>query len=286
MKILLIAPPYQTLPTELYGAIERISVARYIELGRAGFDPILLGPVGTYSSLRNVIRTSLVRLPGELTRSTPVAWYTESRVLPYSLSYLRSSRLSDYDVAINDAFRIEPPIPTIMALKFGVTRSINVLHGPQFRFTKWSRIALLRLTVGGMLGALNRRVTSWFQSRGLKVCYFPNGIEVSSERAMTEPENYWICIGRLDRAKRPDVAIRLAKCLNRDLIIAGPIKDAGFFASNVLPLLDERRRYVGVLPRSELRELLTRAAALCYVGEGYDPQPTVVPRSASPSVSL
>jgi len=63
-------------------------------------------------------------------------------------------------------------------------------------------------------------------------------------------------LGRIEAAKGPDIAIRIARETHRSLTLAGPIVDDGFFAERVRPMLSDTVRYVGPLGHEDKCALL------------------------------
>jgi glycosyltransferase involved in cell wall biosynthesis len=104
-------------------------------------------------------------------------------------------------------------------------------------------------------------------TNGLKLPVVTNGIEVDRFRAGAVRENYLLWLGRICPEKGTDIALRVAQRLNSTLIVAGPVHRFGhhqaYFSAKVLPLLDERRQYIGAIGLKQKVELL--AAARCVL---------------------
>ena len=78
-------------------------------------------------------------------------------------------------------------------------------------------------------------------------------------------------IGRMEAVKGPDIAVRVARALGRPLTLAGPIVEHDFFQSHVVPFLDDRIRYVGVVDYSQKNALFGRAACAILPFRGEEP---------------
>src|SRR4051794_12760937 len=93
-----------------------------------------------------------------------------------------------------------------------------------------------------------------------RVRVIPNGIPVDAFPAGTGSGGGLVFLGRMEAEKGPDVAIRTAAALGRDLTLAGPVTDPDFFAREIEPVLGDRVRYAGVLGHTEKTALLAEAA--------------------------
>lgn len=88
----------------------------------------------------------------------------------------------------------------------------------------------------------------------------PNGLEVAEFRFELHPGGGLFFIGRIEWAKGPDLAIRVAQMLDLPLILAGPVVDGEFFELTIRPHLNERIRYIGEIDHLEKNTEYGRAA--------------------------
>lgn len=68
--------------------------------------------------------------------------------------------------------------------------------------------------------------------------------------------------GRITPNKGTALALAAAHRAGASLDLYGPVEDASYFAGQIVPLLDDRRRYRGHISRSELMDEIGRAAAV------------------------
>lgn len=99
-----------------------------------------------------------------------------------------------------------------------------------------------------------------------------NGIDVAqfTFRARSD-DGPLLFIGRMEEAKGPDVAVRVAEALGRPLTLAGPIIEPEFFEHSVKPFLSDRIRYVGVVDHRRKNELFAGAACVILPFRGEEP---------------
>lgn len=98
-----------------------------------------------------------------------------------------------------------------------------------------------------------------------------NGIDVARFSFRARSGEGLLFIGRMEAVKGPDVAVRVARALNRSLTIAGPIVDPDYFEREVAPYLDERIRYVGVVDHRRKDQLFGEAACAILPFRGEEP---------------
>jgi glycosyltransferase involved in cell wall biosynthesis len=129
-----------------------------------------------------------------------------------------------------------------------------------------------------------RHPDMWFsavsesQARGLRqqgaarCTVIPSGIDVTSFTFQPHRGDGLLFLGRIEEEKGPDIAIRVARELDRPLTLAGPAVDGEYFTEVIEPLLDDQIRYLGVVDHAHKNELLGRAACVLMptiVEEGF-----------------
>lgn len=93
-----------------------------------------------------------------------------------------------------------------------------------------------------------------------------NGIALSQFTFNPRGGDYLVFIGRLDREKGPDLAIRVAQATGRRLVIAGIVTDREFFDRELQPHIDgERIRFIGSVGPQARDELLGNALASLHL---------------------
>jgi len=94
----------------------------------------------------------------------------------------------------------------------------------------------------------------------------PNGIRLEDYALTDAPDTYALVLGRICPEKGQHLAIEAAKLADVDLLVAGQVHPyvvhEDYFRREVVPLLDERRRFVGPWDRWQKRRYLGRARCL------------------------
>jgi glycosyltransferase involved in cell wall biosynthesis len=98
---------------------------------------------------------------------------------------------------------------------------------------------------------------------GLNLDTVANGISGDAFPVTETPGDGLAFLGRIESAKGPDIAIRVAREAGRALTLAGPIIDDQFFAERIQPLLGETVAYVGSLGHDDKCALL--ASSVCTI---------------------
>lgn len=124
-----------------------------------------------------------------------------------------------------------------------------------------------------LLGFVNRNPDMWLSTvsqraadqlraaGGRNLDTVPNGISTDAFPVTERPGDGLAFLGRIESAKGPDIAIRVALEAERSLTLAGPIVDDEFFAERVRPLLGGTVHYVGSLGHDDKCALL--ASSVC-----------------------
>ena len=93
-----------------------------------------------------------------------------------------------------------------------------------------------------------------------------NGIATECFYLSPRKQNYLLWLGRICPEKGVHIALRVARRLNLSIAIAGPVHPLQaheeYFAREVEPLLDDKRRYLGAVNREQKAQLLASARCL------------------------
>jgi glycosyltransferase involved in cell wall biosynthesis len=98
-----------------------------------------------------------------------------------------------------------------------------------------------------------------------------NGIDFTRFAFAPHAGEGLLFIGRMEATKGVDMAIRVARDLDRPLTIAGPVVEKEFFDRRVVPYLDERIRYIGVVDHDRKNQLFGEAACAILPFRGEEP---------------
>jgi glycosyltransferase involved in cell wall biosynthesis len=112
------------------------------------------------------------------------------------------------------------------------------------------------------LSTVSRTSADQLRVAGARSCHVvPNGITTDDFPVTERPGEGLAFLGRIEAAKGPDIAIRVARESHRSITLAGPIVDDEFFAERVRPLLGDTVGYVGLLGHADKCALL--ASSVC-----------------------
>jgi glycosyltransferase involved in cell wall biosynthesis len=145
-------------------------------------------------------------------------------------------------------------------------RVLHTWHSQVYRDLEWlveRRPDLCLTTVSEFQAARLRR-------HGARGCHvIGNGLDLGDFPFAAEGKEGLLFIGRMESGKGPDLAVQVARSLDRPLVLAGPLVDANFFRSRVEPYLSPTIRYVGVVDHRQKVELFAGAscALLPFRGE-------------------
>ena len=250
MRILQLAPLWETVPPPAYGGTETVVSVLTEELVRAGHEVVLAaaGDSSTSAQLVSVHSTSL-------RRSTDIA-----DTSPYDWAHLANAleRAPDCDIIHNHAGELAmamsplvntPVLTTAHCLTTADTRVI------------WSRYR-------GAYNTISRSESHHFDGVARQARYMGhvyNAIDVDSFPFEPTKGDDLLFLSRLAPEKGPQHAIAVARRLGRRLLLAGKVDryDAQFFEEVVRPLIDgDQIVYVGEADAAQKRELYKCAKCL------------------------
>ncbi len=275
MRIAVVSSPFVELQTNRYGANERTIVERVQALRDAGHHVVLVAPDAGPALPNDLRRTRRILHPLPNSSLEKVSWVLSPKTYFQLLAYL-SVDLADVDLVINDGVPLDPLNTYLVAQRFGLKRTLNVLHGNLSLDSVWQQSSNA-LSRGLVYGAQNTNLCREMSSRGYFVYYSPTGAFFPPESEVTEsPERRLIHLGRISPFKGTHLAIELAARLGRKLLIVGPVGDAGYFRRSVQPMLGDSVEYRGELDRADLVDLLRTSEGLLFTSTGNDSQGLVL----------
>jgi glycosyltransferase involved in cell wall biosynthesis len=147
-------------------------------------------------------------------------------------------------------------------------RVLHTLHAPVYADMAW---------FGGRHPELWLSTVSEYQARALRShggerCrVIHNGLEFARFDLQPERREDLLFIGRIERAKGPELAVRVARRLHRRLRLCGPILDRDLFAREIEPFLDRRIEYLGVVDHARKNTLFGQAGCVILPFGGAEP---------------
>jgi len=250
MKVLQIAPLWETVPPPAYGGTEAVVHLLVEELVRQGHDVTLWasGDSQTSARLESCYPVSLRTAEG--LESKPVySWQ-------HAVLSLKNAR--DYDIIHNHAgeevmalSHLVPDVPMLTTMHCLITPDTKFVwdrYEGYFNTISWSQRKLMPSVSGGEFAG---------------VAY--NAVDVSSFPFQSEKADYLLFLSRISPEKGPELAVEVAKRTGRRLIMAGKVDDVDreFFADIVEPLIDgDQIIFKGEADGRTKRELYRSAACV------------------------
>lgn len=250
MKILQIAPLWESVPPPAYGGTEAVVHLLVEELVRQGHEVTLWasGDSRTSAVLRYCYPRSL-RTDDTVQAKHLYAWQ-------HAALAMRDAR--EFDIIHNHAgedvmalAHLVPDVPMLTTTHCNIT--------PDSRFV-WDRYP----GYYNHISWAQRRITPPSRSgKFIGVVY--NGIDVPSFPFQEKKEDYLLFLSRISEEKGPHLAVEVARRTGRRLIIAGKVDkvDREFFEKTMVPLIDgDGVCFLGEADASLKRELYRSAYAV------------------------
>ncbi|WP_054951735.1 glycosyltransferase family 4 protein [Flaviflexus massiliensis] len=261
MKVALLAHDRFPIAAPFAGGLESFTWSLTVGLRRRGIEVVLFAGPGSDPHLE---AEELAFTPPELSASArndvampPAHQVQETTAYLQAMRYLAERR--DIDVIHNNSLHYLP----IVLGQIAPQPLVTTLHSPP---TPWMEPAL-KLTPSARTVAVSQAVAEMW-SHVTTATVIRNGVDLAEWR-FGEGGDDLVWSGRIVPEKAPHIAAAIARTAGRRLVLAGPIIDGQYFASQVEPLLDERIRHVGHLANVDLQRLLAQSAA-CLVTPAWD----------------
>ena len=251
MRVLHLAPLWFPVARDSFGGIETFLAGLITALERLGCENTLIasGDSRTPAKLVPVAPLNLYTAM-ETGLAAEYVYYEQHQLL------LALERASDFDVVhshIGWGGYVLSGVPGLQ------TRVLHTQHIPVSGDQGWFI---------GQRSSMWFSTVSDFQARKLRQhgatrCQvINNGIDVEAFTFQAHGGEGLLFLGRMEREKGPDLAVQVARTLNRPLILAGPMIDGEFFDHAIKPLLNDQIQYIGVVDHREKDVLLGQAACL------------------------
>lgn len=249
MRILEVAPLWETVPPPRYGGTEALVSVLCEEFARRGVDVTLCasGDSSTAARLRSVYPRSL-RTADDLADRSPYDW------MHIALSLCEGR---DYDLIHNHAGELAMAMSQLVDVPMLTT--MHCLITPDTKFV-WDRY---RGWYNAISHAQQAAMPPLKSDNFAGVVY--NAVDVESFPFSTEKDDYLLFLGRIAPEKGPQHAIEVARRLAMKLVIAAKVDrvDRAFHREVVEPLIDgEQIVFVGEADADQKRELYSRARCL------------------------
>lgn len=148
------------------------------------------------------------------------------------------------------------------------TRVLHTIHSPVYEDLQW----FVSQNHGIYFSTVSEFQARKLRQHGAKHCYtIPNGIDTAAFTFKPEDSESLLYIGRIEREKGPDTAVKVARSLGLPLILAGPIVQHDFFKLSVEPFLNGQIQYVGLVDHNKKNKLLGSAGCVLMPSRWAEP---------------
>lgn len=225
MRILQIAPLWESVPPPAYGGTEAVVYLLVEELVRRGHDVTLFASADSKTSANlEACHPVSLRTATDIESKAPYSWQ-------HSALALRDAR--DYDIVHNhggeEVMALSHLVPDVPMLT-----TMHCLITPDTKFI-WDRYTGHYNTISW---SQRRRMPKVSGGRFAGTAY--NGIDVASFPFQSEKEDFLLFLGRIAPEKGPHLAVEAARRAGKRMVIAGKIDaiDRDFHTTVVAPLID------------------------------------------------
>lgn len=257
MRILIISPPWISVPPKGYGGIELVVALLTEQLVKEGHKVVLFatGDSQTPAELRYVFEEAQTSRLGKL-----------------GMQIFESMHTSEA-FKIADEFDIVHDHSGFLAVAFAhklKTPLLHTLHGP---FNETTTLFYTQFRDSCYYNAISEYQKSCLPTlKYVDTVY--NAIDAKGFPFSNKKEDYLILVSRISALKGTHLAIKVAKELGEKLVLVGKINpgDQEYFDSYVKPHIDGKQIiFTGEIYEKEKRELLARAK--CFVFPIQWPEP-------------
>src|SRR3989304_8634051 len=258
MKILVVTPPFITLPAAGHGGTERIAEGMINEFLRRGHEVTLLG-AGKNKTEAKYIQVFPKTISEQKFDS---AFVEQSRPLRIETAYIAKvmKYLVDHDGEFKVVFNhMRGNFLMLPLANFLKTPIISTLHLPLFDEVV---DVLSQFEITNMVTISNaQRKPAKGKVNFLATIY--NGLNLEELPFNESPKNYFFYMGAIGEHKSPHLAVEACKLAHVNLTLAGGKIREPYFSQKVKPLIDNKKiKFVGEVQGVQRVELLKNAKGL------------------------
>jgi len=249
MKILMLAPLWETVPPPAYGGTEAVVSLLSDGLALAGHDVTLFasGDSTTKGNLEWVCHRS-VRTAEDIIDPSPYEWLHNAIAL---------SQAEEFDIVHNHSGELAMAMSHLIK-----TPMLTTVHGHSTPNAKiiWDHYDWFYNAISY---AQQKYLPIKASRNFIGVVY--NAIKVETFPYCGEKEDYLLFLARISPEKGAHYAIEVAKRLGKKLLIAGKVDrvDKEYFSKEVEPLIDGKQiQFLGEADAEQKRALYARAYCL------------------------
>jgi glycosyltransferase involved in cell wall biosynthesis len=260
MKILHLAPLWFPVSQDSHGGIETFLSGHIAALEKLGCRNTLIAS-GDSSTVGELVSVVPLNLYAQMQAGTAAeyAYYEQHQLL------LALELAADYDVVhshLGWGGYVLSGVPGLQA------RVLHTQHNPVYQDQEW----FIHRHPNIWISTVSKCLADKFWRQGATRCHvINNGTDMATLAFRPRSDGGLLFLGRMEEKKGPDLAVEVARALDRPLILAGPIVDEVFFDHTIRPFLNEQIRYVGVVNHREKTELFGRAACVLMPSRWEEP---------------
>lgn len=248
LRIAMIAPPYLAVPPVGYGGIEQVVSALTEGLIAAGNEVTLFAAPGSVTSARLVCPLTAPITLGDPTGISEEIYFTAAAY---------------HDVRSFDIIHDHTGMGPVLGSMLSGPPVVNTLHGP---WTPQSRrMARLLDTRINFVAISNAQLDDNHQIRYAGMVY--NGINLAGHPFREVKEDFLVFVGRINREKRPEAAIEIARKAGLPLVMIIKCSEPferHYFDTTVAPLLGADITVFEEPAQDVKVDLVSRARALLF----------------------
>lgn len=251
MKILHLCPLWFPVSPDASGGIETYLPGLIAALESIGCANTLIasGDSKTMAELVPAVPTNLLALM-QTGNAAEYAYYEQHQL---SLALARASQFDIIHSHLGMGAYLLSGIPELQG------RVLHTHHNPVTPDLGW----FVRQHADIWFSVVSEFQAAKLRAQGADRCrVIHNGIDTTSYTFVPRGSGGLFFIGRMEWEKGADAAIRVARLLERPLVLAGPIIDESFFERTIKPQLDDSIRYIGVVDHRTKNELYGQAACV------------------------
>lgn len=265
LKIAQIAPIWYPIPPKKYGGIEKIVHYLAEGLKERGHNVYLFAS-GDSKTKAKLFSDRKKGLAEDKIPWSESFWPTEH----LSFSYRNINKIGNFDI-----IHSHTGIRTFFFQGFTKAPTLHTFHNPLGGNPKKlsSALKIMGLYKNSYVNFISKshKTLCPVKLKNSYVVY--NGIDEKLFAFNQKPKNYFLWVGRVEKAKGIENALKAAKQANIKLKLVGKIdtEKQPYFNRKVKPYLNEKIQFLGEKPQSELVKLYQNAKALLYPIEWNEP---------------